>query len=411
MTRPNFYALSFCLLSACVPFLAVDMPRGLAFAPSLIGVVFYALYFVVFKTKPILSWKTLWLVLIIFGLSALSLSWALHFDVSLKQVSKLAILLPPQVLLLSLVCSLNKEQLEPYIRFFPYGVAFSALFLCFEVMSGGVVFNLVRGEPLDHFVGSFEFNRAAVVLSLYSFSALAILKAQHKHPLSFLIIILPLLSALIVTDSQSAQLSFVVGMVFLFLFPYHSRIAWVGLAFVILALMLTAPFFVPYIYQNYAADIQQIPGFAQAYVGHRLEIWDYVSRYALQKPLHGFGIEMTRATTNFDSGRIFEDDNSSLHPHNFAIQIWVEFGLIGILIAMGLMYQLFSSLQKNFTLAQQRIILPSIMGAMAPAAAAFGLWQGWWMATLFHLAAMCLIACKFTDDGEKEKYAPAAVAD
>ena len=89
-----------------------------------------------------------------------------------------------------------------------------------------------------------------------------------------------------------------------------------------------------------------------------------------------------------------------LHPHNFAIQIWAEFGLFGILIAMAMMNTLLSTIQNKFTVKQQKILLPTLIATMMPAAAAYGLWQGWWIAIMFHVAAMALIAAKFAGEDE-----------
>ena len=402
MTK-NIYILLFCLLSALVPILAVDVPRGLAFAPSIIGLVFYILYFLVFSAKPQFAKKALWLVLTVLGLSALSLTWAQDFDVSSEKVMKLSLLLPLQLLVISLAVSLKKETLDPYIHYFSYGIVITSLLLSFELLSGGLLFNAIRNVPLDTAVPPAEFNRASILLSLYSFIALTFLKARIKHRFYYLIILIPLFTALCLAESQSAQLSLVIGSIFLFFFPYRSKVAWQALKSIILISMISAVFVTTYVYQNFASDIQQAPMFAQAYAGHRLEIWDFVSRYALQQPLQGFGIEVTRSITDFDSARMFNNGNLVLHPHNFALQIWIEFGLLGILIAMAFIYKMLSMIQNNFTIQQQKILLPTAMAALTPAAFAFGMWQGWWIAVLFHLAAMSLIATKFTDDANTSK--------
>ena len=42
------------------------------------------------------------------------------------------------------------------------------------------------------------------------------------------------------------------------------------------------------------------------------------------------------------------------------------------------------------------------MAALVPASTAYGIWQGWWIALLFHVIAMALIACKFADKKETD---------
>jgi len=352
---------------------------------------------------------TLWLTLIVFILSSASLLWSLHFEVYLKKVIKLLVLLPPQIALLSLIRSLTAEQLDPYVKIFPYAFVFSCFFLCFEIIGGGVVFNFVRGQDIFTSIERHEFNHGAVALVLFTFSALSLLQKYCTYKFSSLMIIVPLLVALFYCESQSAGLAMIVGGSFLFLFPYQYQNAWRCLKFVIITFMITAPFFVSYVYHNYATDLQDVEIMARASVGHRLEIWDYISRYLIESPIYGFGIEMTRATV-FDSHSLFDKSNTILHPHNFAIQIWIEFGAVGIIIASGLIYVLLTKVQNDFTYCQQKILLPTIMAAMGPAAFAYGLWQGWWIALLFHAAAMALIACKFVNNQSKGTIVPKHVS-
>lgn len=339
-------------------------------------------------------------------MATLSIVWAKFPDLSSGQVIKLSYLLPPQILLISLALSLNKEQLKPYIHLFPYGLIIGSVYLCFELLSGGVIFNLIRSIPIDAAINPAEFNRASVGIILYFFSAVAILTIHLKKSLAFIIMLIPTIAILLVSDSQSALLAFIAGFIFLFLFPYQSKKAWLGLKVIILTLMLISPFVMSYIYENFAETIQSIPLMARGYAGARLELWDYISRYALQEPLHGYGIRATRLITDFDSKLVFDIVNTVLHPHNFVLQIWIEFGLIGILIGMFLIERGISLIQYKFSMAQQKILLPTMMAALGPCATAYGMWQGWWIALLFHVAAMSLIACKFVEGGEKSNNVP-----
>ncbi len=335
-------------------------------------------------------------------MAALSIIWAKFPDTSSEQVIKLAFALPPQILLISLALSFNKEQLKPYIHFFSYGLVIASFYLCFELLSNGIVFNFIRGEDINAKVNPAEFNRVSVFIVLYFFSAVTFLNIHFKKSLAFLIMLIPIIAFLLISNSQSSLLAFIVGLIFLFLFPYKSNKAWLGLKIIILIAMLIAPFIMSYIYDNFANHVQALPLMPNAYAGHRLEIWDYISRYILQDPLHGYGIKATRLITDFDSKLVFAPVNTVLHPHNFALQIWIEFGLIGIVMAMFIMERAISLIQHKFTLNQQKILLPTMMAALGPCSTAYGIWQGWWIALLFHVAAMALIACKFTNSETKE---------
>ena len=403
MLKEQRYILIFCLLTALLPILSVDMQRSLSYTSGLIAVIFYAAYYWVFDQKPYFSKRTLWFTLLVLGLTTLSLIWAKFFDTSLAQVAKLCFLLPPQILVISLVLSLTKEQLKPYIHFFAYGVIIGCLLLVFELLSGGMAYNFIRNQPLDTRVNPAEFNRASVIIVLYFFSAITLLSLRFKKIYAACILALPLFGTLFIMDSQSAQLAFVVGVSFLCLFPYKSKTAWLGLKLLILTIMLSAPFSVSYIYENYAQNVQDFFIMSRGYAGYRLEIWDYVTRYAAQAPLHGFGIDSTRQIIDFDSKLAFHNINTVTNPHNFVFQIWIELGVIGILASMALMWKGLSLIQCNFSIAQQRILLPTAMAALIPASTAYDIWQGWWIALLFHVTAMALIACKFVNNADEKK--------
>ena len=397
----TYYLYVFCIIISLIPFLGVNIPRVYTFLPAAIASIGFGLYYFFGTYKPQISIKAAILVLITLSLSATSLLWAKHFDISKAKVIKLLALLPPQILLISFITSLTKEQLNPIAKLLPMGFLAAVGLLGFEILTKGTFYNLIRGIDASAIVDPDDFNRGAVSLSLYSFIIFALLGLKINKWKAALLSLLPLTIITFLSESQSAQLCMIVGLIFLFAFPYQSKIAFRSLKFLILALVFTAPFFITHIYENFAQTIQDIPGMSNAYAGIRLEIWDFISRYALQEPVHGYGIEMTRETIDFDSKREFFKEDTILHPHNFAIQIWVEFGIIGISILMGLIYALFTSIERNFTTTQQKIILPTVMATLVPASFAYGMWQSQWIGLMFHIAAITLIASTLLHEEKK----------
>jgi O-antigen ligase len=139
---------------------------------------------------------------------------------------------------------------------------------------------------------------------------------------------------------------------------------------------------------------------------HRLVIWDFAAARIAEKPLAGWGLEASRA---MPGGRAQPDaatldrlnitapaqraflvlphvEVMPLHPHNGALQLWLELGGIGALIAAALMLAL--------GFAAARSAAPAVGAGMLASAAvtgmlSFGLWQAWWVASL--LLAMVAI--------------------
>ena len=140
---------------------------------------------------------------------------------------------------------------------------------------------------------------------------------------------------------------------------------------------------------------------------HRLVIWDFAAARIAEKPITGWGLEASRA---IPGGRARPDAATldrlnirapaqrdflamphvqvmPLHPHNGALQLWLELGGIGALIGAALILAL--------GVAASRSAAPAVgAGTLASAAVtgmlSFGLWQAWWVASL--LLAMVALA-------------------
>ena len=132
---------------------------------------------------------------------------------------------------------------------------------------------------------------------------------------------------------------------------------------------------------------------------HRLVIWDFTVARIAEKPLTGWGLEASRAmpggraqpdATTLDRLNITNPvqreflanphvEVMPLHPHNGALQLWLELGGIGALLGALLMLAL--------GFAASRSAAPAVGAGMLASAAvtgmlSFGLWQAWWVASL-----------------------------
>ena len=132
---------------------------------------------------------------------------------------------------------------------------------------------------------------------------------------------------------------------------------------------------------------------------HRLVIWDFTVARIAEKPLTGWGLEASRAmpggraqpdTATLDRLNITNPAQRAflanphvevmpLHPHNGALQLWLELGGIGALLGAVLMLAL--------GFAASRSAVPAVGAGMLASAAvtgmlSFGLWQAWWVASL-----------------------------
>ncbi|MEK9677948.1 MAG: O-antigen ligase family protein [Rhodospirillaceae bacterium] len=134
----------------------------------------------------------------------------------------------------------------------------------------------------------------------------------------------------------------------------------------------------------------------------RLHIWQFVSEKVSERPWTGWGLKSSRYVEGADQkytvirqdaqGReaiLYKDFNLPLHPHNQALQIWLELGLIGALIA-GL--TAFAVIWRGAERAGS-LGLGLIAGILIFDLLSFGAWQNWWIAAQF-LAISYLVNVK-----------------
>jgi O-antigen ligase len=139
---------------------------------------------------------------------------------------------------------------------------------------------------------------------------------------------------------------------------------------------------------------------------HRMVIWDFAGSRIAERPALGWGMEASRtipggrdapSTAQLDRLRVTDAERRAwfaspnvqvlpLHPHNGALQVWLELGAIGALIAAALAWRLGLG-------AARAPCPPAATGALASAAVtamlSFGAWQAWWIAAMLLAVAGC----------------------
>jgi len=131
---------------------------------------------------------------------------------------------------------------------------------------------------------------------------------------------------------------------------------------------------------------------------HRLRMWGYSWELIRQAPLIGHG---------FDSARVFEDLTfrapdgrditvMSMHPHNIGLQIWLETGVIGVVLIVGFLAALLKTVLRTCLHSAQAFAASGLIATIATSGAAtVGVWQHWWWALIVLAASLiCLIPLK-----------------
>ena len=135
----------------------------------------------------------------------------------------------------------------------------------------------------------------------------------------------------------------------------------------------------------------------------RLYIWAFASEHIADRPWLGWGMNASR---NMPGGeeRIVDHIRDKvfgevmpLHPHNFALQAWLELGLIGTLLVVGLVVRLiFLSAASSRPSASAAAATGLALTALLQFALSYGAWQSWWLASVF-LASTFLVVAERTE--------------
>ena len=139
---------------------------------------------------------------------------------------------------------------------------------------------------------------------------------------------------------------------------------------------------------------------------HRSMIWSYTKEKILERPLVGHGFFSSRFIgEDYKIIDIKNDKKSAipLHPHNFIMQVWLELGLLGIIIFYFFIYNLIKRLkpftEKQFYLSAFPIV--SIIQVFFIGQLSYGFWQSWWIAII--IINFMLYSILFADEVEVRK--------
>lgn len=396
----RFFFAAFAMALALIPLVSFLSPRFLSIWPGVIGVVFALWHW---ATTGFMPRPGKWVVLFFFVLLSLAGSsalWALNPEFALSRTGKLALILVPGLALIGIAESIDVSRLRPWRHLIAYAclavAGLTALDIFFDFPLGRPVHGIAYGE---YFPASTR-NRSVIAIMAMGLIGHALV-AENKAGKAALLLAAPLAALALFTQSQSAQLGLVLAALSFFFFPYSRKAAWNALIVILVAGIFLAPFIAIWMFDHWAAAILDAPflGAGQGFGSQRLEIWDEVARKALESPFRGFGIEATRAVEAFDTAQLYRQGITELHPHNFTLQLWIEFGLPGALLGAAFFFFLLNALSRC-SYGSARSALPVLMFLLPVISFGYGLWQSWLVGLLVYIFAFVRLAMRMYESYE-----------
>jgi len=223
--------------------------------------------------------------------------------------------------------------------------------------------------------------RGTSILAPLTF-ALALLAYQKtKNLLAWALLVLCSLTVSYLLPMQASTLAIATGLMVFALVYVQARATIIVITVGVIVYALLSPFLsTTLLTTGFLQDMGLDPS---RNLLQRLAIWEYVSGLIREDPIFGYGFDSSRALgaagvklagTGWDA--------LPLHPHNAFLQIWLELGAVGILIACLIISSIASSLLR---LANKPLVAATYCATIAAigviALVSYGAWQQWWIAT------------------------------
>jgi O-antigen ligase len=328
----------------------------------------------------------------LFAWAAVSTAWAPHPGGSLFLVFQVAgVMVAGGLLAAGAECADDGARRRAIMALGLAGPVF-LLLIGSELLDGGLVARLMRGWPKGFTFNPVIYDRAAAVAAIVAWP-IAFALWRRFRPRAAIVFLLLTLAFLFELEMAAARLAFVVAAVVFAVSYWKPRaIAHAMLAVMLAGILVAPPILVATgVGRELPAIAQDMPDNATS-VKHRLLIGQFVLKKIGERPLTGFGFDSSRAIPGGRKAAIEGAPVLPLHPHNGILQIWLELGLPGAVIAAVIVV---------LVLRRMSAIEPRGPAAMANAAFAayitiavisFGIWQNWWLMTAWIAATLAVLA-------------------
>ncbi len=382
-------AFIFAAALSLLPVLAVISAFALSTVPAAIGITAWAAVAISRKAVPPVDKKTAAMVLAIMALSFASVLWAVAPHEAASRSVKTVPLMIGFALIVSSGRVLPPAGLRRGLRVLPYAVIAGFLLMDIECGFNLPIYRLLNGMTMSDYLHPAVENRAMICLTLFWFPALAAAwlgETGRRRAIVIAALAVSALPALVLTESQSTQVAALGGMLCFAIVPLRFSWVWKALSLCVVVYAVSFPWLAIQAYR-YQDVVNASPYFGEkaAYGGERMEVWHGVAEKVMEHPWLGHGTEATR-TMHFDFRKFFKA-GTILHPHNLPLQVWMEFGIVGITLACLMLARIMRDICTGMDGMARRCALPVFMMCLFIGSVTYGMWQGWWIGMLMALAA------------------------
>jgi len=225
-----------------------------------------------------------------------------------------------------------------------------------------------------------ETNQVMIALAILALPAAAALWPRRRAVAVGAAIVAT--AAIALSVDESAKLGLGLAIVIAALAYWQCRLVARVLVFASMLFVILAPLTLPRL-AHMPKVFDAVDGFKES-AGHRLLIWSFVGNRIADHPVLGWGLDSSRAIPG--GGIVIRPPHETwlpLHPHNAALQVWLELGAVGVLPFVALLALLWYRVAGA---GWPRLYGAAAAGSLAAVLTigflSYGVWQEWWLGTL-----------------------------
>ncbi len=305
---------------------------------------------------------------------ALSAAWSIDPEHSLAMAARLAGLFAAA---LALAAAASRVAAPRRLTLFLFaGTAIGIAIAGYDLASAG---GLSRHVSIRPFVAP-RLNQIAAWLALLVLPASALLICRGQR-LVALVAAAVMAGTGYALDGTTAKIALGLSLPMVVLLYLSQRaVCRIAAALAMLAI-LTAPLTLPRL-ARLPSVFTTVDAFKDS-AGHRLLIWSFTGHRIAERPLAGWGLDAARA---IPGGKIEIRPGQTwlpLHPHDAALQLWLELGAPGAVLVALLVGLLWLRLgEAPWPRLYAAAAGGGLFAATAVASSGWGIWQEWWLGTL-----------------------------
>jgi exopolysaccharide production protein ExoQ len=369
------------------PLLAIYAPLGMAPLLAVTGAIL-ALGLIAERRRPQFHQPAaVWIVAALLLWGAASLAWTLNPKGALLTLAQLS-----GVWLCALIAfaAATATDSRPIVRAMLVGILVALVIYAVERMFGAPIQGLFRDRGTEAEFLYSSFNRGLAVLVVLV--PAAIIAIRRSYP--WLCVMLAGATIALTFNFFGAAMT-LAAVVALVVFTAALSGPWLIRSLGVLALIgiLAAPFAVSTLVSPHLVDSVSRRSETVS-TQHRLVIWRFTAGKILEKPLLGWGLDSARVMPGGkDTARlhtqfceepcVIAGEQLPLHPHNIALQLWLELGMVGAALGGAMIFAIFQGIAAAPVSRVDRALLAAQASAgLVIAGLSYGVWQSWWLSVM-----------------------------